>query len=44
MGVQKKKVFRYSNIFIEIFPFLRYLVNKFHPVKIENIVQTEFIF
>ena len=41
--ISAKKVCRYSIIF-NIFPFLRYWVNKLDPVKIEIIVQIEFVF
>ena len=42
--ISAKKVCRYSIIFNNIFPFLRYWVNKLDPVKIEIIVQIEFVF
>ena len=43
-GGSKTRVLRYSIIFNSIFLFLRYWVNKLHPVEIEIIVQIEFLF
>ena len=44
MMVPKKKVFRYSINLNSIFRFLKYQVNKLHPVKKKIIVSIKFVF